>query len=155
MFGYKNAIMLEELKNKVKSRAGIYDTSPADCKKIADDIFENTQKKISVTTLKRFFGFASIKHKLSKYTLTALTEYIESDCIVVLNTKINPANGKVKDNSQIQFDLHDGSLQLGNCINIADLDNIQESEKKVLPIKIKLTKNQVKDVVKSINKKSK
>jgi hypothetical protein len=147
--------MLEELKNKVKSRAGIYNTSPADCKKIVDDIFENTHKKISVTTLKRFFGFASIKYKLKKYTLTELTEYIESDCTVMLNTKINPANGKIKDHNHIQFDLHDGSLQLGNCVNISDLDNIQASEKKNVPIKIKLTKSQVKDVVKSINKKAK
>lgn len=147
--------MYEELKNKVKSRAGIDHTAPSDCKKIADDIFESTHKKISETTIKRFFGFASIKHELSKYTLSALTEYTESDCIIEIHTKIDTTKGTIKDPTQIKFDLQDGSLQFGNCSNISNLDQIQESRKKNLPLKIKLTKNQVNDVVKSINKKAK
>lgn len=144
--------MHEELKTKVESRAGIDHPCPADCKKIADDIYENTQKRISETTLKRFFGFVSAKHKLSKYTLTALTEYIENDCTVVINTKINPAKGKLKGHSQIQFDLKDGALQSGNCISKTDLDNLDKTQEKDIPIKIKLTKIQVKDLMKTIKK---
>lgn len=144
--------MHEELKDQVKSRAGIDHPSPADCKKIADDIFENTNKKISETTIKRFLGFASIKHKFSKYTLAALKEYTESDCTVIINTKINPAAAKVKNHTQIKFDLLDGDLQSGNCIRETDLDHQETSPIKEVPIKIKLTKNQVKDLIKTIKK---
>lgn len=147
--------MHEELKNKVKSRAGIDYTAPSDCKKIADDIFESTHKKVSETTIKRFFGFASNKHGLSKYTLSVLREYTDSDCTVIINTKIDPAKGKIRNHALVKFDLESGNLQLGNCVDTADLDDMQASAKKNLQIKIKLTKSQVKDVVKSINKKAK
>lgn len=144
--------MHDELKNKVTSRAGIDYAAPSDCKRIAEDIFEATHKKVSVTTLKRFFGFASLKHELSKYTLAVLKEYTESDCTVIINMKIDPAKGKIKNPVEVRFELQNGSLYLGNCINSTDLDSLLESQKKDVSIKVRLTKTQVKNVVERINK---
>lgn len=147
--------MYEELKHRVTLRSGIEISSPGDCKKIADDIFETTRKKISETTLKRLFGFATIKHQFSKYTLATLIEYTETDCSISLHTKINPDKGKIKDHKQIKFDLQDGELDLGTCIPTDALHTDNGSTKKELPIEITLTKKQVKDLVKSISKKTK
>lgn len=143
--------MHDELINILKVRTGIEFPAPSDCKRIVEDIFETTGKKISETTLKRFFGFATSRHKLSKYTLSALKEYAESDYTITLSTKIKSGKGK-KTKTKIDFDLHDGSLKLGNGIETADLIEGQSSESADIPIEIKLTKSQVKDLVESINK---
>ena len=95
--------MNDELKNRVKSRAGIDHLSPRDCKRISQDIFETTKKRISETTLKRFFGFVPSKYQCAKFTLSVLTEYADSDCIIVINTKINPAEVKGMGSSAIKF----------------------------------------------------
>jgi hypothetical protein len=142
--------MYEELKNKVTSKAGLDYASPSDCLKIVTDIFKVTNKKISETTLKRFFGFASVKYKLSQYTLSVLNEYTDSECTITINTKINPTEGKLKNDTEIQFDLMDGDLQSGNCIHETNPDHQETSQNEEVPITIKLTKNQVKDVIKKI-----
>ena len=144
--------MYEELKNKVELKAGIDHAAPYDCKKIVADIFKVTNKKISETTLKRFFGFAYAKYKFSKYTLAILKEYSESDCTFIINTKINPSKAKIKAGSQVKFDLEDGNLQSGDCMNKEYLDKIGKSAQKALQISIKLTKSQVKDLMKDIKK---
>ncbi len=142
--------MYDELKNRVKVKAGIDHVSPADCKRIAIEIFETTKKRISVSTLKRFFGFVSAKHKSAKYTLSVLSEYAESDCFMVINTKINPAKVKGKESAPIKFDLQDGNLQANQCIDKSDLEKLRESAQKSLPISIKLTKKQTKELIKNI-----
>ena len=147
--------MEKELRNKVAARMGKRPTSPDDCRALAIEIFESTQKKISETTLKRFFGLVFTKHKFSKYTLATLTEYAENDCTVIINTKINPSEGQIKNDMVVKFDLQDGNLQSGNCISKADLKSLNESPDKDVPIKIKLNKNQVKDLLGTIKKSKK
>jgi len=129
--------------------------SPGDCRELAAEIFESTQKKVSETTLKRFFGLVATKHKFSKYTLSILAEYAENNCTVIINTKINPSEGRIKSDTVVKFDLQDGNLQSGNCISKADLKSLNESPDKDVPIKIKLNKNQVKDLLGTIKKRKK
>lgn len=129
--------------------------SPGDCRELAAEIFESTQKTVSETTLKRFFGLVATKHNLSKYTIAILTEYAENDCTVIINTKINPSEGQIKNDLVVKFDLQDGNIQSGNCISKADLKSLNESPNKDVPIKIKLNKNQVKDLLGTIKKRKK
>ncbi|HMI02941.1 MAG TPA: hypothetical protein VK541_10695 [Pedobacter sp.] len=144
--------MYEDLKHKVKSKAGIDHLIASDCKRIANDIFETTQKRVSETTLKRFFGFASLKYALSGYTLSVLTAYTETNCSVTITTKINPSKAKRKVADDIKFDLEDGALQSNQCFGKSDLEKLKESEQKNLPIKIHLTRRQVKHLFENVKK---
>lgn len=69
--------LLQEIKSRVCVRAGINNVTPSDCKHIAVEIRKTVKKNVSETTLKRFFGFASVAHGFSKYTMSALFEYAE------------------------------------------------------------------------------
>lgn len=48
---------------------------PGDCYELSDAIKKKTDKSISETTLKRFFGFTNCEHRPSVYTLTALSNF--------------------------------------------------------------------------------
>ncbi|MHA4894216.1 NACHT domain-containing protein [Pedobacter sp. PWIIR3] len=67
--------LLQELRLKVCLKAGFSNITPSDCKLLSVEIRKATQKNISETTLKRFFGFAAVCHGFSKYTISALSEY--------------------------------------------------------------------------------
>lgn len=69
--------LLQEIRSRICLRAGIKNITPADCKKIASEIRKATQKNVSETTLKRFFGFAAVSHGFSRYTISALREYAD------------------------------------------------------------------------------
>lgn len=47
----------------------------SDCYKLSFDIQNKTNKRVSETTLKRFFGFTSSLHNPSQYTLNAICRY--------------------------------------------------------------------------------
>lgn len=47
----------------------------SDCYKLSFDIQKKTNKRVSETTLKRFFGFTSSIHNPSQYTLNAICRY--------------------------------------------------------------------------------
>lgn len=64
------------LKKQILKKSSIIIPTPADCKKIALLISRAVNRNISETTIKRLFGFAKATHNFSKYTLTALYEYI-------------------------------------------------------------------------------
>lgn len=68
--------LLNELKSLICAKAGLNYVTPADCRKISLEIRKEFNKNVSETTLKRFFGFAAMKFDLSKYTITALCEYV-------------------------------------------------------------------------------
>lgn len=68
-------VYLDELKLLILSKASIHHMLPADCYDLSLKINEKTSKRISETTLKRIFGFASSIHRPSPYTLNALAEY--------------------------------------------------------------------------------
>ncbi|CAM4131593.1 hypothetical protein SAMN06265348_103120 [Pedobacter westerhofensis] len=69
---------LDELKGKILSKLGIRFITPADCKIISIEISKRLNKNVSETTIKRLFGFATVKHKFSTFTLTTLAEYVEN-----------------------------------------------------------------------------
>lgn len=67
--------MYDRLKTEILRKAGLTRISPGDCKNLSEDIYRSLRKTISTTTLKRFFGFASLNFHFSKYTLDTLAEY--------------------------------------------------------------------------------
>lgn len=69
----------DELKRRILLKTGLTNITSGDCVKIAARIKECLDKKVSVTTLKRVFGFAKVKHSFSKYTLATLVDYVNSE----------------------------------------------------------------------------
>lgn len=69
---------LNELRTSILHKRGIQVITPSDCKAISVEIQNNFKKNVSETTLKRFFGFASVSYNFSRYTLMALSEYASS-----------------------------------------------------------------------------
>ncbi len=67
---------LHLLKKYVLLRASVAHLIPSDCKRLAMIISKTVKKNISETTIKRLYGFAEAKHNFSKFTLTALSEYV-------------------------------------------------------------------------------
>ncbi|MFD1631633.1 hypothetical protein [Pseudopedobacter beijingensis] len=57
-------------------KASISALTPSDCRRLSVLINKAVHKNVSETTLKRLFGFAETKHKFSRYTITALCEFI-------------------------------------------------------------------------------
>jgi hypothetical protein len=64
-----------ELKMAVLKAAGIEHLRPAHCKLLAELMLEATHKRISITTLKRVYGFAASQTKASLYTIRILEEF--------------------------------------------------------------------------------
>lgn len=64
------------LKKQILEKSSISVPTPADCKKIALLISKAVSRNVSETTIKRLFGFARTTHNFSKYTITALHEYV-------------------------------------------------------------------------------
>ena len=67
---------LDLLRKDVLLKAGISSLTPSDCKKLSLLVSRSVNKNISETTLKRLFGFANAKHNFSKFTITALCEFV-------------------------------------------------------------------------------
>jgi hypothetical protein len=72
-------MIAEELKHRVLLKTGLADITSSDCQRIAVEINKHLNKHVSVTTLKRVFGFAKSVHHFSKYTIAALSDYAGSD----------------------------------------------------------------------------
>ncbi|TDO19617.1 NACHT domain-containing protein [Pedobacter duraquae] len=83
-----DASILNELKSLILLKTGIRSITPADCKRISIEISKTLNKNVSETTIKRLFGFAVVKHKFSKFTLTTLSEYVDKDELL---DAINPS----------------------------------------------------------------
>lgn len=65
------------LQNEVLRRFGVNQLLPGHCKALSTCILGATEKLISETTLKRFFGFALAQHSFSRYTLNTLSQYCQ------------------------------------------------------------------------------
>ncbi|WP_183558365.1 hypothetical protein [Mucilaginibacter sp. SP1R1] len=63
------------LKKEVLRIAKIEEMAPQHCKTLSELIYKKTNKKISITTLKRVYGFATSKHQISSYTTSVLQEF--------------------------------------------------------------------------------
>jgi len=83
-----DASILNELKSLILVKTGIRSITPADCKRISIEISKTLHKNVSETTIKRLFGFAVVKHKFSKFTLTTLSEYVDKNELL---DAINPS----------------------------------------------------------------
>jgi|GEM_PF-4079779 len=68
---------VEELKQQIILKTGLTSITSRDCRDIAQGIDKSLKRKISVTTLKRVFGFAKSLHHPSKYTLATLNDYVD------------------------------------------------------------------------------
>lgn len=66
---------LQFLKASVIKNFNSRQIQPGDCYELSNAIKKKTDKSISETTLKRFFGFTNCVHKPSIYTLTALSNF--------------------------------------------------------------------------------
>jgi len=69
---------LTQLRTSILHKRGVQVITPSDCKSISKEIQNDFKKNVSETTLKRFFGFASVSYNFSRYTLMALSEYAAS-----------------------------------------------------------------------------
>ena len=74
--------VLKELKSLILVKAGIRSMTPADCKTISIEISKTLNKNVSETTIKRLFGFAMVRHKFSRFTLTTLSEYVNNQTLI-------------------------------------------------------------------------
>lgn len=66
----------EELKQHILLKTGLTNVTSRDCKRIALSINQTLNRNISITTVKRVFGFAKSSHQLSKYTLATLHDFV-------------------------------------------------------------------------------
>jgi len=69
-------IFLDRLKNLILLKVGIRTVTPADCTRIAAEISAEVKRCISVSTVKRLFGFAGIHYKFSDFTMLTLKTYV-------------------------------------------------------------------------------
>jgi len=85
---------LNELRNLILMKVGITIISPSDCQQIALAISKELNKTISKTTIKRLFGFASVKHNFSKFTINTLLEFVDNPTLNLKSTVIKKSNDK-------------------------------------------------------------
>lgn len=83
----EETFILNELKNLILLKTGIRTITPSDCKRISIEISKELNKNVSETTIKRLFGFAVVKHKFSRFTLTTLLEYVDKEDLTKLLPK--------------------------------------------------------------------
>ena len=70
---------INKLRLSICAKAGIRNITPGDCQYLSIEISKTVNKPIiSATTIKRVFGFASVRFNFSKHTMTVLCEYIEN-----------------------------------------------------------------------------
>ncbi|RZK58530.1 MAG: hypothetical protein EOO91_08095, partial [Pedobacter sp.] len=72
-------LILNELRHLILQKLKIQIISPSDCSYIALEINKSLRKNISVTTIKRLFGFAVTQHQFSTYTINTLLAFVESE----------------------------------------------------------------------------
>ncbi|TCC91702.1 hypothetical protein EZ428_08055 [Pedobacter frigiditerrae] len=72
-------LILNELRHLILQKLKIQIISPSDCSYIALEINKSLHKNISVTTVKRLFGFAVTQHQFSTYTINTLLAFVESE----------------------------------------------------------------------------
>lgn len=85
-------MITEELRQQIILKTGLSNITPRDCHYISTDIYESLNRNISVTTLKRVFGFAKSPYLPSKYTIAILkimsTNLHQFQLLVYRNMKI-------------------------------------------------------------------
>jgi hypothetical protein len=69
-------MVYKELRQRILFKTGLTVITSRECKWIAAEIRYALNRHISVTTIKRVFGYAKTKHQFSKYTIATLNEYV-------------------------------------------------------------------------------
>jgi hypothetical protein len=69
----------ENLKDEVERKFGTKLKFTGNCKLLSSQIFEATNRQLSVSTVKRFFGIIPSPFNPSKYTLDTLSTFIGFD----------------------------------------------------------------------------
>ncbi|MCY1722434.1 hypothetical protein OU798_18945 [Prolixibacteraceae bacterium Z1-6] len=65
-------LLRDDIRSKIKKKK-LYGS---DCNLLSQKIYNETQRQVSISTLKRFFGLIKNKHNPSKYTLDTLAEFV-------------------------------------------------------------------------------
>jgi hypothetical protein len=79
-------MIIEELRQRIILKTGLSNITPRDCHYISMDIYESLNRNISVTTLKRVFGFAKSKYLPSKYTIAILNDYVDQPVSISISS---------------------------------------------------------------------
>lgn len=104
-------MVYDELKRRILLKTGLTKITSGDCVKIAGRMNQCLDRRVSVTTLKRVFGFAKTKHSFSKYTLAALVDFVNSEepGLPSESVSVKPALSAMLDN---RLSLHPKQLVL-------------------------------------------
>lgn len=78
-------MIYDDLRKRVLLKSGLTNITSRDCEQIAIGINRTLNRHISVTTLKRVFGFAKKQHSFSKYTLATLRDYVNAEDLFISN----------------------------------------------------------------------
>jgi CBS domain-containing protein len=127
---------VEELKRQIILKAGLINITPRDCRQISEEIQDSINKKISVTTLKRVFGFAKSAHYPSKYTIATLNDYV--DRLVSLSTLGIAHNPHIcsfiLDQGAFLFELNDEIGLHPQRLVLDAIDTLLKNDKENLPV---------------------
>jgi len=72
-------VLTDLLKDEIQNKFGQKILYAADCQVLSEQIYNSTQRQVSVSTLKRFFGIIKSTFDPSKYTLDTLAIYLQFD----------------------------------------------------------------------------
>lgn len=72
-------VLIQFIKDEIQSKFGEKVSCAADCQILSEQIQNLTQRQISVSTIKRFFGIIESTFNPSKYTLDTLAIYLQFD----------------------------------------------------------------------------
>lgn len=127
---------VEELKQQIILKTGLTNITPRDCRHIALEIQESLNRRISVTTLKRVFGFAKSSHCLSKYTIATLNDYV--DQLVSLSTLGIVQNPQIcsfiLDQGSYLFELNDEMGLHPQRLVLEAIDTLLKKDQENLPV---------------------
>lgn len=100
-------MITEELKQRIALKAGVANITPRDCHYISQEIFETLNRNVSVTTLKRVFGFTKSSHHPSKYTIATLSDYADQPATVTNGTNHELTHSFILQQGVSLFELND------------------------------------------------
>jgi hypothetical protein len=89
----------DKLKEEIRRIFGKDIKHTRDCKVLADQIFKYTNRSLSISTLKRFFGIVHTSFQPSKFTLDTLAAYAGFEN---MESRINPSEKKLVPDNILQ-----------------------------------------------------
>lgn len=137
-------MMYDELRKRVLLKTGLDHITSRDCEQIANGINQSLNRHISVTTLKRVFGFAKKQHSFSKYTLATLMDYANADGLILPDSKPampttpRPRNKQIRSfitETEVYSEAFNGQLSLSpKQLVLEALEILQKQKLEFLPL---------------------